>query len=174
MVAFERYMVGSRDADWAANYIDYGGLKALLAESVLRHKLAAAMRKRGFDQSIGDSASGASVGATSDDLFSKVQEGKRGVCNHWTNCDSRVVWNATQALDREVEKVVIFFLKAQGEIADKLLHLRLRMRAIGPLASPESEEAKALRLLSSVDPAAVKTPATPALTSTGHHRRMYV
>lgn len=35
-----------------------------------------------------------------------------------------------QALDKEVEKVVIFFLEAQGEIAHKLLHLRICMRGL--------------------------------------------
>jgi hypothetical protein len=86
--------------------------------------------------------------------------------NHYAThaCDS------IQALDREVEKVVIFFLKAQGEIANKLLHLRLRMRAIGPLPPLESNS----------DPSAT-TGAPPSTSATAthpshshHHRRMCV
>lgn len=84
MVAFERFMVASREPDWSSNYIDYGGLKAVLAESVNRHKLAATMRKRGLvtsasqefgasmDLSLGTSALGASL--ASDDMLSKVRE----------------------------------------------------------------------------------------------------
>lgn len=91
-----------------------------------------------------------------------------------------------KALDREVEKVVIFFLKAQGEIANKLLHLRLRMRAIGPVSAMavEEGEVKALRRLSSADPTtgapasaemvAVKPAATPPHTNVFHPRRTCV
>ncbi len=91
MVAWERYMVAARDADWVDNYINYGGLKVTLAESVQRQKLTATLRKRGLtpsasqdfsatmasmDLSVGASAMGASLGATGaggfDDIFSKV------------------------------------------------------------------------------------------------------
>lgn len=82
MVAFERFMVASRDPEWSSNYIDYGSLKTVLGESVNRQKLAATMRKRGLvtstsqdfgaamDLSLGTSALGAST--ASDDIFSKV------------------------------------------------------------------------------------------------------
>ena len=85
-----------------------------------------------------------------------------------------------------MEKVVLFFVKAQGEIASKLLHLRLRMRAFGPLAAAAIEDGdvvKALRRLSSADTTtaagaaalsssemvALKPPDPPA-----HHHRMCV
>jgi len=35
-----------------------------------------------------------------------------------------------QALDKEVEKVVLFFLHVQGEIARKLLNLRINMKGV--------------------------------------------
>lgn len=35
-----------------------------------------------------------------------------------------------QALDKEVEKIVLFFLKIQGDIANKLLRLRICMKAL--------------------------------------------
>ena len=35
-----------------------------------------------------------------------------------------------QALDKEVEKVVLFFLFIQGEIARKLLNLRINMKGV--------------------------------------------
>jgi hypothetical protein len=49
------------------------------------------------------------------------------------------VW---QTLDKEVEKVVLFFLATQGDIASRLLELRLRMKAVCPTRDPsEAEEA---------------------------------
>ena len=75
--------------------------------------------------------------------------------------------------------MVIFFLKAQGEIANKLLHLRLRMRAIGPLAplesNPDTSASTGAGASSPASTGVVPTKASSAAVthlSHFHHRRM--
>lgn len=48
---------------------------------------------------------------------------------------------------------MIFFLKAQGEIASKLLNLRLKMRALGPIVEHEEvdDDAEAMDRQGSTD-----------------------
>ena len=79
--------------------------------------------------------------------------------------------------------MVIFFLKAQGEIASKLLNLRLKMRALGPVVEHEKvdDDAEAMDRHGSTDTNAssdgiiLKSPVaiTPTTPKT-HRRRRYV
>ena len=80
-----------------------------------------------------------------------------------------------------MEKVVIFFLKAQGEIASKLLALRLRMRALGPIegrgAQARDDDDHRVEREGSTDTTdslILKSPVAITPTTPMHRRRMYV
>ncbi|GAB5030516.1 spx domain-containing membrane protein at4g22990-like [Nannochloropsis oceanica] len=126
MVRFEKFLNASKELEWESYYIAYGELKIVLRDSEYKRKLLTKMRASNDTNLLGQSqhsneniwmleTTGQSMSADAlEDTFSKF-------------------------LDREVEKVVIFFLKAQGDIASKLLLLRLRMRALGPVEDCRTE-----------------------------------
>lgn len=77
--------------------------------------------------------------------------------------------------------MVIFFLKAQGDIASKLLLLRLRMRALGPvegrsMESRDDDDHRGERTgsMDTMDSCILKSHVANTRTTSTYRRRMYV
>lgn len=126
MVRFEKFLNASKEPEWESYYIAYGELKIVLRDSEYKRKLLTKMRASNDTNLLGQSQH------SNENIWMLETTGQSMSADALEDTFSK-------SLDREVEKVVIFFLKAQGDIASKLLLLRLRMRALGPVEDCRTE-----------------------------------
>lgn len=113
MVEFGRKLLKSRVEDWKEFYIDYGGLKSLIDGAIKEKKYQEQQREKhanGADLSPSRLDGNMLVSRSNTDLVvnDDVSEGFIAVCTF------------RRMLDNEIQKIVLFILTQEGQLAEKL------------------------------------------------------
>ncbi len=116
MVEFGKKLLSSQVEHWKEYYIDYGGLKALIGDAIDEKKRQQKQReKRSADI----------------DLSPSIFDGNMSVSRSNTNLVVKdavseglvAVWAFRRMLDHEIQKIVLFILTREGQLAERLYQL---------------------------------------------------
>lgn len=130
MVEFGKKMLTSRVEDWKEYYIDYDRLKSLIDDAVKDKR-----QKYQQHQHVSDTAADGSDAKLIEHLTTKTypsmcygtQQLRRSdtnlVANNEVTDDQNPIWAFRQMVDHEIQKVVLFVLTREGQLAERLYKL---------------------------------------------------